>query len=269
MERFKLLALTVALIACGTLSAKDYTVKSPNGRVTAIVGDGEKLGLSILLDGQALMQPSAIGLTLADGTTIGTNAKLGSPRKTTVSDNGTAPFYRQQQVKTSANQLDFKLKNGFGLQVRAYDEGVSYRFYTTRKGETVIRQETVDFAFTEESKGWLAYTTNPEKPFAMAFQNTFHETMLVDARPLPAFLPVTIQPREDSPTKVTLLESDLRSYPGMFVKADGDKLSATFAPYPKKIDYYKWRGMSYVSETEDYIAKCRKITRGESAASEK
>ena len=54
---------------------------------------------------------------------------------------------------------------------------------------------------------------------------------------------------------MTILESDLRNYPGMFLKAKGNCLKAAFAKYPKKMDYYKWRGMSYVSETEDYIAK--------------
>ena len=255
MKPLKLLALTATLLFCGALSAKDFHVKSPNGRLSAVVSDGaDGIRLSVLLDGATLVAPSSVGLTLADGQTIGGKAALRAPRKTRVSDTGAALFYRQSRVETTANQLEFRLAAGFGLQVRAYDEGVAYRFYTTRKGETVIRSEQADFVFPAGAKGWLAYTTNAEKPFAMAFQNTFHETALAAASPLPAFLPATVQPG-DSPVKVTLLESDLRSYPGMFVKADGNRLSATFPPYPKKMDYYRWRGMSYVSETEDYIAK--------------
>jgi alpha-glucosidase len=116
----------------------------------------------------------------------------------------------------------------------------------------VIQNESAVFGFPKDAKAWLAYTTNPEKPYAMAFQNTYHETHLVDARPLPAFLPATV---ESGGVKVTILESDLRSYPGMFVKADGNSLVAEFAKYPKRMDYYRWRGMSYVAETEDFIAK--------------
>ena len=89
----------------------------------------------------------------------------------------------------------------------------------------------------------------------MAFQNYYDETLLSQAQDKLAFLPATIQ-RGD--VKVTILESDLRNYPGMFLKADKartTRLSATFAKYPKKMAYYKWRGMSYVDETEDFIAK--------------
>jgi alpha-glucosidase len=144
------------------------------------------------------------------------------------------------------------LSGSFHMEIRAYNEGIAYRFRTTNSGETIINSETASFQFPKNSKAWLSYSTNPEQPFAMAFQNTYHETMLADARPLPAFLPATI---EVGNVKVTILESDLRAYPGMFLKAEGNKLNSHFANYPKRMDYYKWRGMSYVAETEDYIAK--------------
>ena len=247
MKRFKLLALTAAaLLTCGTLTAKDYTVKSPNGRIAVTVGEDVEMHLSVTLDGKNVVNVVQMAL---DTKTYG----MRSARITAIKETIDAPFYRQRRFENKANQLDIKLRDGFGLQVRAYDEGVAYRYYTTRKGETVITNEIAAFGFAEDSKAWLPYTTNPEKPYAMAFQNTYHETHLVDARPLPAFLPATVE--EPGGVKVTILESDLRSYPGMFLKADGNMLCAYFAPYPKKMDYYKWRGMSYVSETENYIAK--------------
>ena len=149
------------------------------------------------------------------------------------------------------------------MHVRAYDEGVAYRFYTTSKKEAVITDEMADFCFPEDSKAWLAYSTNDQKPFAMAFQNYYDETLLTEAKDKYAFLPATIErlltdeagKGTNGGVKVTLLESDLRSYPGMFLKADGTHLKAAFAKYPKKMAYYKWRGMSYVETTEDYIAK--------------
>ena len=236
---FALLTMTSAAAA----TANDHTMASPNGRITVTFSEDGTMSFSVKLDGKTLVEPQ-----------VGLDAKTGgvrSVRLSMVSEQVSAPLYRQKTFTAKASQMDVKLTNGFGLLLRAYDEGVAYRFYTTRKGETVIGNETATFRFPEESKAWLSYTTNAEKPFAMAFQNTYHETLLRDARPLPAFLPATV---DAGPAKVTILESDLRSYPGMFLKADGNGLTATFAPYPKKMDYYKWRGMSYVAETEDYIA---------------
>ena len=53
-----------------------------------------------------------------------------------------APFYRQASFQHNANQLDLRLSDGFGLQVRASDEGVAYRFYTSNKKTVIIADET-------------------------------------------------------------------------------------------------------------------------------
>ena len=89
----------------------------------------------------------------------------------------------------------------------------------------------------------------------MAFQNIYHDTTLdsVDSiKALPTFLPATV---DCGQAKVTILESDAHAYPGMWVKADGKgSLRPLFAPYPKRMDYHPWRHMTYVADTEDFIA---------------
>ena len=252
-----LAAALLAFCACSGAQAKDYTVVSPNGKNTVTVNDSMRI--MVCHNGREIVAVKA-GLTLS-GRSSGRSGearsihqvKSGSAPKEVVTENITAQFYRQKHVTVSYRKLDLKLTGGFGLQVRAYDEGVAYRFYTTSKRETVIADETADFRFPQDGRAWLAYSTNEEKPFAMAFQNTYDETHLSEAKDKYVFLPATI---ESGDVKVTILESDLRSYPGMFLKeASGLTLHAAFPKYPKRMDYYKWRGMSYVAETEDYIAK--------------
>ena len=253
MKRLLPYVLTMAMAVLASLPSsvaigaqpKSYEVLSPNGKIKVTATGTTDVTLRVELNGQLLTE--AVALSLDDKT-----RGIRSARLSKVSETITAPFYRQARLQMAANQLDLQLAKGYGMQVRVYDEGMAYRFYTTVKGATVITQENATYRFPEESAAWLSYTTNAEKPFAMAFQNTYHKTLIRDARPLPAFLPATV---DVGPAKVTLLESDLRSYPGMFLTADGDQLKAVFAPYPKRMDYYKWRGMSYVAEAEDYMAK--------------
>ena len=238
----QLLALATILLAGGSqISAKDYTVASPNGKNVVTVSDG--LTIRVSHAGKEVVSVNA-GLNSVHS--------LGRARQMSRTETISAPFYRQKEFTVSYSQLDMRMDGGFGLQVRAYDEGVAYRFYTTNKKETTITDETADFRFPTDSRAWLAYSTNDEKPFAMAFQNYYDETLLSRAQDKYAFLPTTIQSGD---VNVTILESDLRSYPGMFVKADGSRLKAAFAKYPKKMAYYPWRGMSYVEDTEGYIAK--------------
>ena len=241
MKKPLIMLATIFVLGGSPAPAKDYSVTSPNGKNVVTVSDG--ITLSVTHRGKDVLKVEA-GLNSV--------RLLGHARQLNRKETITAPFYRQKDFSVSYNQLDFKLANGFGLQVRAYDEGVAYRFYTTNKKETIIVDEIAELSFPNDSKAWLGYSTNDEKPFAMAFQNYYDETLLSEAQDKYAFLPATI---ESGDVKVTILESDLRSYPGMFLKVDGKTLKAAFAKYPKKMGYYKWRGMSYVEETEDFIAK--------------
>ena len=238
----KLLTLaTLFIIIGGSATAKDYKVTSPNGKNVVTVS--QALTINVSHAGKDVVSVKA-GLNSAQ--------LLGHTKQQGQTETISAPFYRQREFSVSYHQLDVKMSSGFGLQVRAYDEGVAYRFYTANKKETIIAVETAEFSFPEDSKAWLAYSTNDENPFAMAFQNYYDETKLSEAQDKYAFLPATVQCGD---VKVTILESDLRSYPGMFLKADKKSLKAAFAKYPKKMAYYPWRGMSYVEDTEDYMAK--------------
>ena len=233
------------------ISADNFQVKSPDGKIVAELNTDKTLSLKFKVYNKVLMGNSTIGLTLVDGTDIGSNPKVSSHKLTNHKETIDAPFYRQKSFSTAYQELNLKLKNGFGVILRAYDEGVTYRFYTTRNGKTIIKNETADFEFGKDKKAWLPYTTTPEKPFAMAFQNIYDETAIDTAEQKLAFLPATV---DCGTAKVTILESDIVSYPGMWLKADGSKLKATFAPYPSEMAYYPWRGMSYVKNRHDYIA---------------
>ena len=265
MRKILTFATLLVWLTGSEASAKDYTVASPNGKNIVTVSDGIKItvrhnSLKVvdLLTGLDISTGKASATRKASPTSITSARKTGVTKETIL-----ATFYRQKSFTTAYCQLDIKLGKDWGMHVRAYDEGVAYRFYTTSKKEAVITDEMADFCFPEDSKAWLAYSTNDQKPFAMAFQNYYDETLLTEAKDKYAFLPATIErlltdeagKGTNGGVKVTLLESDLRSYPGMFLKADGTHLKAAFAKYPKKMAYYKWRGMSYVETTEDYIAK--------------
>ncbi len=239
------------LCVATTISAENFQVKSPDGKIVAELNTDNNLSLKFTLNNKVLMDNSTIGLSLADGTDIGSKPKVASHKVSNHKETIDAPFYRQKSFATAYQELNLQLKNGFGVILRAYDEGVTYRFYTNKKGKTTIKNETANYEFGKDKKAWLPYTTTPEKPFAMAFQNVYDETTIGTAEQKLAFLPATVQ-RDGA--KVTILESDIVSYPGMWLKADGSKLKAVFAPYPSKMEYYRWRHMTHVADTYDYIA---------------
>ncbi len=243
--------LVTLLYVAISVWGQTYTVKSPDGNIEAGINTDKELSLKIRLHNKVLLDNSVIDLLSADGKGIYRRTKVTSNKLKTIRETIDAPFYRQKSFDNTCDELNLEMQNGFGIILRAYNDGVAYRFYTTIKGKTIIKNEVAGYKFGRNRKAWLSYTTNDEKPMAMAFQNVYDNTSLDSAKHKLAFLPATIDCGE---AKITLLESDIVSYPGMWVKTNGDGLDASFAPYPKKMEYYPWRHMSHVTDTCDYIA---------------
>ncbi len=260
MKKSKLLGWAVFswLVFAGTLSSpakeKEYALLSPDGRIKVEIGTDGGLHFRIVHAGDTVLSRADIGLVTADGSLSGGNVRVAGARRQHLSETIAAPFYRFSVFSVACNELDLGLKGGFGVTFRAYDDGVAYRFRTVRRDETIIRNEVAEFRFAADRTAYLPYTTNEQNPWAMAFQNVYDVTPLSEARPKPAFLPVTV---DGGTVKLTLLESDLEAYPGMFVQAlpGGYGLQGLFAPYPAKTDFRPRRMQEYVTEAAGYIAR--------------
>lgn len=255
---FKLVIISLFLY-CGNnsleaASGKKYALTSPDGKLKVEISTGDKLSYQIMHEKDTILSLSNIGLVLADGTEIGNNSQVTGIKRKKIRDNVESPFYRFKEFVAACNELDLKLIDGFGVTFRAYNDGVAYRFYTTRTAGVTVKDEIAEFNFNQDYTAYLPYTTNDKKPMAMAFQNIYDVTPLSKAQPKVAFLPVTV---DCGKTKLTLLESDLEAYPGMFVESqkDGYGLKGVFASYPTQTDFYPWRMQEYVTETSDFIAR--------------
>ena len=246
------------LIGNASLAAKEkkYVLSSPDGTLKVEISAGNELVYQVMHGNDTILSHSNIALVLEDGTIVGRTPRITGERRKKIKDNIESPFYRFKEFVATGNELDLKLKGGFGIIFRAYNEGVAYRFYTTQSSDIIIKEEQAEFNFKEDYTAYLPYTTNDKQPMAMAFQNVYDITPLSKAQPKLAFLPVTV---DCGSVKLTLLESDLEAYPGMFVQSHQGKygLKGVFAPYPAKTDFYPWRKQEYVTETTDFISRSR------------
>ena len=254
------LAILSLLLLIGNASfaakEKKYVLSSPDGTLKVEISAGNELAYQVMHGNDTILSHSNIGLVLEDGTIVGKTPRITGERRKKIKDNIESPFYRFKEFVATGNELDLKLKGGFGIIFRAYNEGVAYRFYTTQSSDIIIKEEQAEFNFKEDYTAYLPYTTNDKKPMAMAYQNVYDITPLSKAQPKLAFLPVTV---DCGSVKLTLLESDLEAYPGVFVQSQQGKygLKGVFAPYPAKTDFYPWRKQEYVTETADFISRSR------------
>ena len=254
------LAILSLLLLIGNASfaakEKKYVLSSPDGTLKVEISAGNELAYQVMHGNDTILSHSNIGLVLENGTIVGKTPRITGERRRKIKDNIESPFYRFKEFVATGNELDLKLKGGFGIIFRAYNEGVAYRFYTTQSSDIIIKEEQAEFNFKEDYTAYLPYTTNDKKTMAMAYQNVYDITPLSKAQPKLAFLPVTV---DCGSVKLTLLESDLEAYPGVFVQSQQGKygLKGVFAPYPAKTDFYPWRKQEYVTETTDFISRSR------------
>lgn len=246
-------AVAAIVIFSQGASARSFEVTSPDNSLKVEVADnGGNLSWSLRLDSITLLDPSPLGMKI-DGV-MSASIKSGKLRKG-ISETIDAPLYRQSRFTVNYNELDLKLAGAQGVTFRVYNDGVAYRFNSSVKHDVTVDNELIKLDIPRDVKAYLPYSTNDDNPFAMAYQNIYDITQLSSAKEKLAFLPLTLDYGHG--VKMTVLESDLRSYPGMFMRADTTALTleGVFAPYPSSMDLYPWRMQSYVTATEPYIAR--------------
>ena len=253
-------AALLATLACGLYAAdKSYKLQSPSGELSVEIKAGAQLQWSVSMVGTRVLEPSAISMTLEDGTVFGKDVKVKKAARLSVSRTVKPVVYRQEEVPEAYNQLTLKC-SGYSVVFRAYNDGAAYRFVADRKAPFNVKEEQADFCFGDNRQGFIPYTRKSgdfDSQFFTSFESLYTRTGIADwEKDRLAFLPITL----DAPDgmKVCITESDLQNYPGMYLSnQDGDsKLESVFAPYPKDIvqgGHHNLQGL--VKSRESFIAK--------------
>ena len=220
---------------------------SPSGENSIVLDfNGDELMWSASHCGVEVVAPSRLSMTTNHG-------KWGEMR-------GTVRFSYSKTNEYNSTIAKFR---DFAIELRAYDEGVAYRFISKRSGSYKIIDEVAEFAFEGDDMAWIPYTnyrpnatTDYATQYETSFENTYDYTAIkdIDWRRL-IFAPVVV---ERNGLKLWISESNLEDYPGMFF-SNRDKngvLDTEFAPRPKEVEqggHNMLQGI--VKSRHDYIAE--------------
>ena len=129
MRIIRLYALVALLLPClNSVSAKQYQVESPSGKITANIDCGYEMTYSVSYDGKEILSESPISISLSDGTVWGKNAKVSKAMRESVENIVENPFGQSSHIIDSYNGLTLRMKGGWSVEFRAYDDGLAYRF---------------------------------------------------------------------------------------------------------------------------------------------
>ena len=219
MRKHLVLAL---LLCCCTLCAfaakpKAQTLKSPDARIAVSI-DGFKY--SVTADGVQMLAPSAISMTLSDGTVYGGNAQLVKALRKSVDETFDTPVYKKASVRNRYNELTLRYK-AFDLVFRAYNEGVAYRFVSRSESRVHVKAEQAEFTFPGNWDIVVSYCREYDRPIdkqiECSFENLYSQFKLNDwDKTRAAFLPLVAE--APNGYRVAITEADLFNYPGLNIR---------------------------------------------------
>lgn len=248
----KKINLLFTLLAFGLLhlQAKDYIVKSPDGKTVITVSVDKKVAYSVSVDGNEVLKNCAIALQLP-GETLGENAKVKRAQTKAIYERirPVVPL-KFAEIADHCNQLTLSFDRNFAIDFRAYDNGVAYRFSTQKKGQIDVKDECCELRFATDNKAVISRTGH----FRTSCEETYStvQTAAYSQDDHMTYLPIFIE----TPTvKLLFSESDLRDYPGMFLKGTGENaMRAVFPPCPLEFTPDGDRSVRF-TKTADYIAR--------------
>ena len=225
MSRYLLATSLIALCAALAAAAQAETVAvtSPDGRNVVTI-DSDKLTYAISRDGKAVIDPSPLGLNLDIGQ-IGAGAQytkhIGNSVNTTwnlvVGKTATASDHYTQ------SDLAFITTKGlkFDLVMRAYDEGVAFRYVMPEQAgisDFKVMSEATQFNFPKDYDCWGANMGR----FDTSFEAEYDQIKASKIRNFNNYMAPLVCKTGDAQTTFAIAESDVKDYPGFFLSGRGD-----------------------------------------------
>ena len=243
------LILMVAACVSG-YAQKVVAAKSPDGQTSVCVTLADRIYYDVVSHNETLLKRSEIGMRLR-GKTLGANPVL--KKKSVRAVNETVkPLLplKFSEVENQYTLLSMEMKGGYAVDFRLYDDGIAFRMRTSLPGEIEVMEENTVFQLAEDCDLVLqqpsGFKTSCEENYAIVKSDGWK------AEDRMSELPVLIMGKNQ---KILLSEFDLCSYPGLFLRGNGDNsLSAIQPKVPLAYEDDGDRSHRILKEA-DYIAK--------------
>ena len=249
----KIILLIFVFSVFFTAGAKEYTLSSPNNKISIKVNVASQITWSVYFGEDMILTPSPVSVNLNDKI-LGVNARVKRIEQ----------YYKKEylnpvvRVKSAEILNEYKemklfMKGDYSLVFRLYDDAVAYRWITNFDGVIRILSEQINFCFPGDFPVWF-----PEEESMFTHQEREYKYINISEIGSMRFSSIPVLIESDNNIKILITEADLQDYPGFYLSGNSDNphcLSGNFPYYPKKVEQSNDRNVKVV-ETEDYLALC-------------
>jgi len=228
----------------------NFEVSSPNGEIKVSINLGDKIYYAVSAENETLTEKNHLGLVLKNEN-LGLNPKLVNSKTGKINEviKPAIPL-KFSSVSNSYNYLLLNFKGNYSVEFRAFDEGIAYRFITSKKGEIEVLNEDFSINFPTNYFVHLQQTgnfkTSSEEEYSHINSSEWTSSSKMST------LPILVDSKKQY--KILISESDLSDYPGMFLKGTGTGAESIFPKTPLDFGPDGDRSLKVLKEA-DYIAK--------------
>ena len=260
----KKLIMSLFCLMAMSLSAANYEVSSPNGKVKVTVTADNAVRWSVTYDGKTVLMPSEINIQLQQGSKTLGLGKIGKVAKKQIESSFENPFYKRATIRDDYGQLLMYTNQKITIEVRAYNDGAAYRLISGHTKPTLVKNETVEYCFEKDYQAFMPYVNDNRggERYCYSFESYYDEQplskMFSDSL---AITPLAVCLPHDM--KCIVMDAGVENYPGMFIRGQRSEvrgqrnaLVAEFAPYPLEQVIGGYDRLNLVpTKRADYIAK--------------
>jgi alpha-glucosidase len=215
---FILLALILQVLQG---SGAQQRVVAPGGGLAITISDTGGLNYRVEVNGSSVITNSALGLEFKDGAKLGPQAAITKAAGKRIDEKWENRFGNRRVVRNNCREMRLTLeergtpRRTFGLVVRAYDDGVAFRYdlpVSSGLGSFVLTNELTEFHFADDYRCWFGEESScAENRYPAATLSTI-------PRGRQNTLPLLV---ETPAAFVAVAEADLLDWAGMFTTGTG------------------------------------------------
>ena len=243
-------------------NTKKTIVTSPDGKLKVCAESGNGLKWSVDYNGIAVIEPSAVGITIGGKEVIA--GKASSSKVKSVDKTYDVFYAKRRVIRDSYNTVTLSFKSGAKVELRAYDGFAAYRILPGVKKNATVDAETVELRFPSDCEAFVPYVNDNRggERWCYSFESYYDEQCLSQMyRDSLAITPLAVT--VPAVGRAVVMDAGVENYPGlMFVKGEGNSLRGQFAPYPTESEIGGYARLNLVpTKRADYIAR---ISKGQS-----
>ena len=129
-------------------NTKKTIVTSPDGKLKVCAESGNGLKWSVDYNGIAVIEPSAVGITIGGKEVIA--GKASSSKVKSVDKTYDVFYAKRKVIRDSYNTVTLSFKSGAKVELRAYDGFAAYRILPGVKKNATVDAETVELRFPSD-----------------------------------------------------------------------------------------------------------------------